>query len=430
MNGSSEGSLRSDVIEEVLTGNSVFKNKSVLDHNYIPPELQARAQELRQLARAYQTFTKKEETFAVHLVIIGESSTGKTLVAKFFCNRLMKYAKSIGIQINALYYNCFSHNTVASILQDVARQHGFNGRGLSNLDILAILKIQLKRSGQKLILIIDEANIPKPEKVGGLIQSTSANGLSGNSQISIMLIARLSHVWKLLDSRIAGVLTKKFVFEKYTENEIKDILSHRIKLGLKNHVVSNGILEEIVQIATSRKNLHHALAILRSAGEMVDEMGAPQITLDILQQVRKGVLYESILPLLQKLSFHALLAINAISRRLANKGIKATTINEIYGYYRTDCQRYRAKPRQKPTFRRIIGDLVQRNIIAAKVGKLKASPGRRMRITGLYPPKVLKELASKIFRIYFGKRELWGNGFGVKCLKIVKNTFLDKVNGM
>jgi len=98
----------SNPIEDELLSSSVIKNLNVLDFDYIPEELIHRDEQLRFLA---QMFKPLLSNVSQNVVIKGPVGTGKTVIAKKFCNSLTALARKQGKIIEYVHINCRKRST-------------------------------------------------------------------------------------------------------------------------------------------------------------------------------------------------------------------------------------------------------------------------------------------------------------------------------
>jgi cell division control protein 6 len=81
----------SNPIEDELMSSSVIKNPSTLDFDYVPEQLIHRDEQLRFLA---QMFKPLLTGVSQNVIIKGPVGTGKTVIAKKFCNSIVNLART------------------------------------------------------------------------------------------------------------------------------------------------------------------------------------------------------------------------------------------------------------------------------------------------------------------------------------------------
>ena len=121
--------LMVDIIEDELFKSSVIHDVSILDFDYIPKEILHRNAQLQLLA---QIFKPLLSTVAQNGAITGPVGTGKTVIAKTFCQKLVNAARSKNIFIEYVHINCRKRSTDAMALLGILNHFDarFPDRGL------------------------------------------------------------------------------------------------------------------------------------------------------------------------------------------------------------------------------------------------------------------------------------------------------------
>lgn len=127
------------IIEDELMSSSVIKNSNALDFDYVPDELIHRDEQLRFLA---QMFKPLLSSVPQNVVIKGLVGTGKTVIAKKFCNSLVTLARKQGRIIEYVHINCRKRSTDAMVLLGILNHFDsrFPDRGFSIEEMLDVLK--------------------------------------------------------------------------------------------------------------------------------------------------------------------------------------------------------------------------------------------------------------------------------------------------
>ena len=133
-----------DVIEDEMLSSSVIEDANALDFDYIPEELPHRDEQLRFLA---QMFKPVLSHVSQNVVIKGPVGTGKTVIAKKFCNSLVDTARKQGKIIEYVHINCRKRSTNAMVLLGILNHFDprFPDRGFSVQEMLEVLRKQLKK---------------------------------------------------------------------------------------------------------------------------------------------------------------------------------------------------------------------------------------------------------------------------------------------
>ena len=136
--------LMSNNIEDELMSSSVIKNLNALDFDYVPDELIHRDEQLRFLA---QMFKPLLSTVSQNVVIKGPVGTGKTAIAKKFCNSIKNLARKQGLIIEYVHINCRKRSSDAMALLGILNYFDsrFPYRGFSVQEMLEVLRKQLQK---------------------------------------------------------------------------------------------------------------------------------------------------------------------------------------------------------------------------------------------------------------------------------------------
>ena len=94
----------SKFFEKFLTRDTLFKDKQVLQMNYIPDDITHRDEQVDQIAEILAPSLKKQKPSNVF--IYGKVGSGKTLVIKYITNQLLGTANKLNIPLKILYINC------------------------------------------------------------------------------------------------------------------------------------------------------------------------------------------------------------------------------------------------------------------------------------------------------------------------------------
>ncbi|MCK4320786.1 TniB family NTP-binding protein, partial [Candidatus Bathyarchaeota archaeon] len=92
------------VFEHFLKGNSIFQDREVLRHDYVPDILPHRGEQIRYLGEICAPVLKGSR--CSNVLIYGKTGTGKTAVIKYVLSRLGHKARELGAPVKVCYVNC------------------------------------------------------------------------------------------------------------------------------------------------------------------------------------------------------------------------------------------------------------------------------------------------------------------------------------
>src|SRR4030042_2615950 len=145
------------IIEDELFSSSVIKDLHALDFDYVPSELPHRTDQLKKLA---QMFKPLFVNIPQHAFIRGPVGTGKTAMAKFFCQSLIQIARKQDKILEYVHINCRKRSTDAMVLLGILNHFDsrFPDRGFSVQEMLEVLRKQLQRRNAQLLVVLDEVD--------------------------------------------------------------------------------------------------------------------------------------------------------------------------------------------------------------------------------------------------------------------------------
>lgn len=172
------------------------------------------------------------------IVITGEIGTGKTTLCRFFLNQLGEEVKT-AFMLNPYF-------SELQLLEAITRDFGITVKNKSKLAFIWELNrflLQQAESGNNVVLIVDEAQSLKPSQLEQ-IRLLSNLETEKDKLLQIILVGQpeLNSKLDLYNLRqLQQRVTVKHHIMPLDRNEIKDYISHRLKIAgcLENKVVFN-----------------------------------------------------------------------------------------------------------------------------------------------------------------------------------------------
>ena len=343
----------SNIIEDELLSSSVIKDLNVLDFNYVPEELLHRDEPLKFLA---QMFKPLLSGVAQNAVIRGPVGTGKTVIAKKFCSSIVKIARKQGKTIEYVHINCRKRSKDAMVLLGILNHFDsrFPDRGFSVQEMLEVLRKQLQRKDAQLLVVLDEADALLQKKDSNLIYSlTRFSDESSMNKISVSLILiSQKDILPMLD--MASLSTFKrgnvLLLNKYTRDELYDIVQQRMQLAFRTGIVENDCIDLISDIASEWGDARFAIELLWNAGIAADHQHVDIVTPEHVRAAKAetySVVTES---KLRNLERHQLLTLHSVAKRLKKDGTAYVNTGDAEKTYAVTCEEYGEKPRSHTMF--------------------------------------------------------------------------------
>ena len=278
---------------------SVFIDESKLDFDYMPPRLSHRDIQLKRLAQAFHLLLDNPGRASPKALILGGVGVGKTVLAKYFGENLVKVAKSREINLVHVYLNCRTVESKWSLMLNLAMkinpcELAVRGYGPSQMlrgiydylndnDIYLLLTLDevdffIKRTGENVIydftrLSEELANLPK--------------------RMAVIFVARDHEIYEFpqLDPSTVSTLFGANTIElpPYQASELKNILIQRTIEAFKPNTVSEEVLDFIADIAGERGDARYAIEILAFAGRYADLEDAKSVTPEHVRKARSKI---------------------------------------------------------------------------------------------------------------------------------------------
>jgi len=343
----------SDIIEDELFSSSVINDLRALDFDYVPEELPHRTEQLRRLA---QMFKPLLNDVSQNAVVRGPVGTGKTVVAKKFCNSFVNIARKQGKIIEYVHINCRKRSTDAMVLIGILNHFDqrFPDRGFSVQEMLQILHKQLKRRDAQLLLVLDEADALLKKSGSNLVYNLTRftdETMKTDNPLSIIMVSQ-KDVLSDLDSSALSTFKRSntIILDKYVRDELYDIVDQRVGLAFHNHTVSLDSIDLIADIASEWGDARFAIELLWKAGMCADQQ---HVQLVVPEHVRaaKAETYSVVTETkLKNLEKHQLLTLLSIAKRLHRDDAAYANTGDVEKTYAITCEEYNEKPRAHTMF--------------------------------------------------------------------------------
>ena len=371
----------------------MFKDQRTLSFDYVPPKLVHREAQMKKLIMLYRPVM--ESNFAQNAVLTGSVGTGKTATAKRFCTDLKDHAEKHQKAVDWVLVNCRQRNSESGVVLQIVNhfQPNFPDRGFSITEMLRILRKDLEKRKVHLLVVLDEADMLLKKAGSDIIYKLTRFGeekVDSKELVSLMLISQ-KNVYDMLDASSASTFKRTNVIEfgKYSTEELRDIVSQRAGLALKENAIDKDAVDLIAEVSSEWGDARFAIEILEKAGMLADEEGEGKIDVEDVRAA-KAEAYSSVTESkLNGLDRHQRLALLAIAK--ASKGKAYITTGEAEGAYKIACEEYDEKARAHTAFWGLLKDLDMLGVVSAK----KSGPGISGKTTVItlldIPAKVLEE---------------------------------------
>jgi len=376
--------LPSDIVKEVLSKSTVFRNEGPLSLEYIPLRLPNREDKLAFLVQLFRFVLEKPCSMSQRVLITGDVGTGKTVLSQRFGLDITKAAKNRKINLHYVHVNCRENKgSLFLIMKRTIEKLSpeFPKRGFAPEELLQVLMDLLDHQNAHLILALDELE--------SLIQTEGSTPIytltriqeerpGAPMRLSLICILRDPAYLEKLDLSTIGTLQRNFVrLEKYSADQLQPILSDRVELAFKDGAMPEETVAFIADVAGSSGDARHAIELLWRAGKYADSESSRVVS---AEHVRKAI--ASVYPAMRTdyiaaLSVHEKLLLLALSRLLIERDTAYVNMGEVEREYHAACDEFNEKPRHHTQLWKYVRALSSIGVVSAQ----KSGEGMRGRTT-------------------------------------------------
>jgi len=376
----------------MLQRQSVFKDETKLDINYVPSRLPHRETELRLLLEFFSFVLQSPRKMAQRVVITGNVGAGKTVLSQRFGVEVIHDASKRGVNLRYVHINCREcrGSLFLILLHLILVFHpNFPRRGYSAEELLDILLKVLDEEDTHVIATLDEFDsLVENEGSDAVYKLTRAQETRQNKpqRLSLVCIFRNLKTVEQLDPSTQSTLQSNIVnLETYSKQQLTDILSDRTSLAFKPSTVPENTVSLVAELASSEDgNARFGIELLWRAGKYADAEDSAVVTLEC---VRKAV--SSIIPGMRRadlasLSFHEKLLLLGTARLLKEGHKASVSLVEAEQAYEIACEEFAVKPNSHTQLWKYLHTLSRSGIVNTEV----STTGLRGRSTLIHLPRI------------------------------------------
>jgi len=305
-----------EIFEKTLKGPKIFKNKSVLFHDYIPSRLLFREEHITRLGYSFAPLLRGQRSS--NLFIYGKPGTGKTAVTKYVIARLKQKAREINTRIYVSYVNCRTAGTEYRVVSALARDVNLSVpfTGLSVEEILNRFKLRITSEKTPVLVVLDEVDFLVTKYSDDILYTLTRINSPDEGKANLMLVGISNDLRfkEYLDPRVLSSLSEEeVVFKPYTPEELEAILLDRVPEAFYEGSVS----EEAIKLCAAISGAEHgdarkALDLLRIAGEIAEELGSPKLSPDHVKMACERIERDKTMEIIHTLPLHSRLVLTSI----------------------------------------------------------------------------------------------------------------------
>ncbi len=255
---------------------SVFRNESVFEIDYVPETFRHRESQLENLKYALRPAVRGSRP--LNTVVRGPPGTGKTTAVQKLFSELRARTEvrtvRVNCQVDSTRYAVFSR------LFEGIFEYEPPSSGISFKKLFGQITDRLVEENEVLVVALDDVNylFYENEASDTLYSLLRAHEAHSGAKIGVVVVSSDLglDVIEDLDGRVRSVFRPDEVyFPVYDAEEIYDILLERAKRGFHEDVIGDAELERVAELTAESGDLRVGIDLLRRAG-LNAEMRASQ----------------------------------------------------------------------------------------------------------------------------------------------------------
>ena len=378
----------------------IIKDGMKLSFDYVPEKLVGREKQMEMLSLIFRSVIDDGRSETAY--ITGSVGTGKTSTVRRFCIDMADYATKNGIGLDYVHINCRQSNTDTMVMAQCIRHFDdkYPDKGYSAEIMLRDFRSHILKTKKRFVIVLDEVNSLIRSGDDDLIYQLSrmGEGISGQISVSLILISQ-EYVLDRID--VASLSTFKRAntvrFDKYTQNQLRDIVSARVEEAMIAGTVTDEAIDAITDMAADTGDARMAIDILDKAARLAEMRPKAVVTIDDVASVSDMVSSVVNATRLDTLGKNEIFTLLAYARATRNKPY--VTLADAEKTYAVVCEEYEVPARKHTQFFGYTDTLVKDNLLVcrtaeggkAKVYSIQDIPPKQM-------CKKLEELIEKVVR--------------------------------
>jgi orc1/cdc6 family replication initiation protein len=318
----------------------IIENPKVLTQDYIPDSFVHREGQHHRIADGLRPMLDGKPP--ADMLLYGPPGAGKTAMSRFVIRKLKQE-----MFIEDSYVNGFSHDSKFGVfykLLDMPLKVPRDGCSTEEV----VNRFSEKIEDNNAVLIVDE--------VDQIQDDQTIYELSKLVEAGVIYISNQGDVFSGFGERVESRMTKvdKIRFERYSAQELADILQSRKKHGLADGSITKQGLEKIAE--ASKGDARIAVNSLRKAARKAETADEQEISDDIIQESVEEAISSNKTESLEKLNRHQKTIYEIVQR---NQGVR---MGKIYSKYKEEID----SPKSRRTAKRYISKMESYGLVETR----------------------------------------------------------------
>ena len=254
----------------LLYDETVFKNIDAFNPDYIPENYLHRESQMEALAICLRPALRGGRP--VNTVVLGSPATGKTTAI----NKIFNMVERNSDKVVCVYVNCQLHTTRFNIFSQIYNKifgHMPPETGVPFSRIYGSIMKHLRDEKKALVVALDDVNYLFHSKNANKIFYDILRAHEEFKGVRTGIFAILSDIEfrYMLDKNVNSVfIPQEVIFDPYSTQEMIDILKERVKAGFYPDILSEELLSQIAEQASSAGDLRIGIDLLRVSGNFAE----------------------------------------------------------------------------------------------------------------------------------------------------------------
>ncbi len=331
---------------------SVFKDESRLDINYIPQKLPHRETQHRLLLEFFNFILRCPERMTQRVILTGDVGTGKTALAQHFGASITSEANKRGLKFRYVHINCREYRgSLQPILHRTVTVYrpNYPARGYGAEEILSTLMQVLDEENAFMILTLDEFDsLIEKEGADAVYKLTRLQETRQDKpqRLSFIFIMRDLKAVEQLDESSRSTLQRSIIsLERYGKPQLVDILNDRVTLAFNLGSMPEDVVDLIAEVAFSETgNARFGIELLWRAGKYADANDAGCVEPEYVRMAVSAIIPGLRRGELASLGLHERLFLLSVARYFKENEQAYVSLSEVEKAYAVACEEFDETP--------------------------------------------------------------------------------------